>query len=1079
MAKKNKILIDVKVDDKGTTKKVGLGAKQAGKGLDDVAKSSRTADRNIKGVANASSNTTKNFSKMSQGTGGLVGAYASLAAQLFAVSAAFLFLKSAGQLEALKAGQIAYSGATGIAMKTLTNDIIKATEAQITFTDASQAAAIGIASGLNPDQLKRLGKAAKDVSQVLGRDVTDSFNRLVRGVTKAEPELLDELGIILRLKKATEDYGLVINKHADDLTAFERTQAVVNEVLEQSEEKYSKILKITGGSVNEFAQLGKAFDDIINKIKELAAAVAGPLATVLIDKPWMAFAAIGLLMKPVLLAVLPGLANIATSTAAVALAAETSFNTATKEADKYQKSLNKLKPVDTSKATAGVSSILTGAGATGSKKSILEQAKAGKQLSNRQIKVLRDQIAKKKLLLGKEKGNFLNHLKSLEVANSASNKRMAQDWEMNSLRKTKSLTKFKLHAKATFATITRYGSMAARGLSIAFSALGWIGLIATLGMVVYEFFKTKEAVDEVEESFEYVQDKIKSVNEELKHFNEIQNVLNDTGKETISNLKNIGGALSNVSLGIFTQGMSVYSQDVVNAYQKQLRDAGNLHTAYEMLEGQKHKVQTGKHGTGSYYSLNSKDNLRMKKENAAIDDEIAALQASAGGVSQAGANTLASGSLVDYMAGQEGGPEMLKMLKRESDMILLSADAKITNSKAGQAYVQAIRAVLLGTADSTDEVIKARENWRNFATEVGQLTKVQRENADAGIAIRKSLFPENKYDKYLTQLGKERVLQVILRDSSEEARPGAEADIARLDAEVILMTKLNDQLHRQNMEKQKLKLTQMRDSSGVNKGYGGTQFRKDQKVVSAEQNTRHLTEQLALKMETANADNILNAIEIKAIENLGVQIALAGEAESAARDAANEWKQIGLSMGESLESSMGKALNGIVQGTMSMKEAFASMAKSIIIDISKMIVKMLVFKMLQAAVGGTGFGDFLGIKAPTERYGGIVEKGRHVPGYATGGIAKGSTSGYPAILHGTEAVVPLGSGGRSIPVDLKGSGGSTNNIVVNISTEGQSSKEGSSGPDMDKLGTAVATAVQVELQNQKRSGGILNPYGVA
>ena len=172
-------------------------------------------------------------------------------------------------------------------------------------------------------------------------------------------------------------------------------------------------------------------------------------------------------------------------------------------------------------------------------------------------------------------------------------------------------------------------------------------------------------------------------------------------------------------------------------------------------------------------------------------------------------------------------------------------------------------------------------------------------------------------------------------------------------------------------------------------------------------------------------------------------------------------------------------MNALVQGTMSMKQAFASMAKSILADISKMIVKMLVFRMLQSAFGGTGFGDFLGIKAPQERYGGIVEQGKQVPGYATGGIAKGSTSGYPAILHGTEAVVPLGSGGRSIPVDLKGSGGSTNNIVVNISTEGQSSKEGSSGPDMDKLGTAVATAVQVELQNQKRSGGILNPYGVA
>jgi len=99
-------------------------------------------------------------------------------------------------------------------------------------------------------------------------------------------------------------------------------------------------------------------------------------------------------------------------------------------------------------------------------------------------------------------------------------------------------------------------------------------------------------------------------------------------------------------------------------------------------------------------------------------------------------------------------------------------------------------------------------------------------------------------------------------------------------------------------------------------------------------------------------------------------------------------------------------------------------------------------------------------------------------GYATGGIARGSTSGYPAVLHGTEAVVPLPNG-RSIPVEMKDSGATNNNIVVNVSTDGQTSTEGSTGPDMDKLGGAIAKAVQFELQNQKRSGGILNPYGVA
>ena len=54
--------------------------------------------------------------------------------------------------------------------------------------EAAQAAAIGTAAGLSPTQITALGKAAKDTSTVLGRDLTDSFNRLVRGVTKAEPE---------------------------------------------------------------------------------------------------------------------------------------------------------------------------------------------------------------------------------------------------------------------------------------------------------------------------------------------------------------------------------------------------------------------------------------------------------------------------------------------------------------------------------------------------------------------------------------------------------------------------------------------------------------------------------------------------------------------------------------------------------------------------------------------------------------------------------------------------------------------------------------------------------------------------
>jgi hypothetical protein len=123
----NEVSVKVLVSDDGTMRLTEKSAKKLGKGLDDIGKNSQTADRNIKGVAATSSNATKNFSKMSQGMGGLVGAYAAFAAQVFAIGAAFRFLKDAGDLAALQEGQLAYAVGTGVAIKTLTNNIIEAT----------------------------------------------------------------------------------------------------------------------------------------------------------------------------------------------------------------------------------------------------------------------------------------------------------------------------------------------------------------------------------------------------------------------------------------------------------------------------------------------------------------------------------------------------------------------------------------------------------------------------------------------------------------------------------------------------------------------------------------------------------------------------------------------------------------------------------------------------------------------------------------------------------------------------------------------------------------------------------------
>ena len=289
---KNTVEIDVSVDDKGTTKKVGLEAKKTAAGMDKASKSAGTLDRNMKGVAQASSGAGKNFSKMSQGMGGLVGTYATLAATVFAVSAAFQFLKSAADFRNLIEGQKALGAVTGVAYASMTRSISAATDGQLKYADAAKAAAIGTAAGLSPTQLTELGRAAKNTSIALGRDLGDSFDRLIRGVTKAEPELLDELGIILRLEAATAKYGLQIGKAGGDLNEFERSQAVANEVLEQANRKFGMMEKLMDPSAKALNNFSVAFDDVVNKIKEV---IAGPLGSIFQFLSKNMYALVGLL----------------------------------------------------------------------------------------------------------------------------------------------------------------------------------------------------------------------------------------------------------------------------------------------------------------------------------------------------------------------------------------------------------------------------------------------------------------------------------------------------------------------------------------------------------------------------------------------------------------------------------------------------------------------------------------------------------------------------------------------------------------------------------------------------------------
>jgi hypothetical protein len=311
----NTVSLEFRVTDKGTLKLVGQSAEKAAGSVSKVGKSSAEADRNIKGVAHASSNATKNFSKMSQGMQSfLVPAYAELAARLFAATAAFNALQRAAQVEQLTQGLAAMGAQSGIAMKTLSNGLKEVTGFAISTEEAMRSTAQVISAGFGEAELLRIGKVAKNASIALGRDLQDSMSRLTRGVIKLEPELLDEIGIMVRLDEATERYKEQLNIVGRELTLTEKRQAFMNAVLAEGENKFAAIGEKV--DVNPYNKLAASLADLSQSILSFISGYLEPFLAKLTELPLLITAVAGVLIKSIVGNLVPGFASMAAAAAA-------------------------------------------------------------------------------------------------------------------------------------------------------------------------------------------------------------------------------------------------------------------------------------------------------------------------------------------------------------------------------------------------------------------------------------------------------------------------------------------------------------------------------------------------------------------------------------------------------------------------------------------------------------------------------------------------------------------------------------------------------------------------------------------
>ena len=191
---------------------------------------------------------------------------------------------------------------------------------------------------------------------------------------------------------------------------------------------------------------------------------------------------------------------------------------------------------------------------------------------------------------------------------------------------------------------------------------------------------------------------------------------------------------------------------------------------------------------------------------------------------------------------------------------------------------------------------------------------------------------------------------------------------------------------------------------------------------------------------------------------------------SGMKDALEEYRKKASDVAGQVKSAMANALQGmedaLVNFVMTGKLAFGDLARSIIADITRIVIRSAIISPLLGAFG---------IKVGAAK-GNVFSGGEHLQEYAMGGIVNRPTlfpmkNGMGLMGEaGAEAIMPLkrGSDGK---LGVTAQGGGSN--VVNVSVNASGTTAQGNTMKASQLGKMIGTAIEAELIKQKRPGGIL------
>lgn len=267
---------------------LGLNAEQAQKRISSVmsGKAPQELEKSIKATNDALKAQTSIGDKLGGVWNNIKTNWLAIVGVLASVKVAWDLAFFAEQAEQGKQAFMNMTTSMGINGEKLLSDLDRMSAGTISEFELIRKAGTSMMLGIKADALPQLMEIARATSRLTGQSIAEAFGDISLAVGRQSKMILDNLGIIVKLEEAYDNYAKKLGKSTSQLTEAEKKQAFLNETLIKGKD----LVKRIGVETKTTAEYMQSFTSMWDKLKE----IVGQAIVVIVKSITTLFTSIGI-----------------------------------------------------------------------------------------------------------------------------------------------------------------------------------------------------------------------------------------------------------------------------------------------------------------------------------------------------------------------------------------------------------------------------------------------------------------------------------------------------------------------------------------------------------------------------------------------------------------------------------------------------------------------------------------------------------------------------------------------------------------------------------------------------------------